>query len=93
MNKREHNEYLTREHDRRMADADTIEIQKRVDSLGNVDWHVMAFTVYPNYCGSGQPFTQYIGGMSCASYESATRAAHRYALLPGSHTLSQRIPQ
>ena len=85
MNRKQRKEEFTRAHLERMADANSIELIRRVDSLGNVDWLVKAYTTF----ASGR--VQYIGGASIANYEAAVEEAHRYATLPGSHTLSQRI--
>jgi hypothetical protein len=84
MNRRQHKDEMNRLHLDRMADADSIEVVKKVDSLGNVDWYV-------NCYNNGRGREEYIGGLSTGSYESAIQAAHEYATLPGSLTGNRPI--
>ena len=83
-NRKQYQEYMDREHDKRMADADEIEVVPETDSLGIVRWAVQCYMTRGNY-------RQYIGGMSNSTLEDATREAQRYATLPGSLVYNSEI--
>ena len=77
MNRKQYEEDMNRRFLERMADADTIEVVRTVDSVGYVRWSAEAY-----YCGRGRK--EHIGGLSNATYEAATKAAHEWANMPGS---------
>lgn len=84
MTRNQYNKEMNRRYMERMADATYITVTKVVDAVGHVSWSVRCYN-------AGRGLNEFIGGLSNTSYESAVRAAHEYALLPGSLTGSQPI--
>lgn len=84
MNRKQYHDEMNRRFLERMADASFIEVTKTVDSVGYVRWQARCYA-------TGRGRTEFIGGLSNASYEAAVAAAHEYATLTGSLTLSEAL--